>query len=154
MISVKSAKRYCKDDISLIENYDEAIKDKDNVWDLHHRLEISLEGKEVHTHKSLKQLGMYYKRPYFELIFLKHGDHAALHNRVKGSKSLEVRNKISKTLTGNVHHDADMRKKISEGTSKGVANWWANMTPEKKKQIIEKIKATKAKKKLMRSHNA
>lgn len=46
-----------------------------------------------------------------------------------------------------------MRKKISEGTFKGVANWLANMTPEKKKQIIAKIKATNAKKKLTEATN-
>ena len=37
MINEKRAKSYCKDDISLIENYDKAIADNTQVWHCHHR---------------------------------------------------------------------------------------------------------------------
>jgi hypothetical protein len=39
MISEYRAKKYCADDISLIENYDKAINDS-AIWDCHHRDEI------------------------------------------------------------------------------------------------------------------
>ena len=39
MISENHTKAFCKDDISLIENYDKAIADKTQVWHCHHRRE-------------------------------------------------------------------------------------------------------------------
>ena len=47
MISKRSAKAYCRDDISLIENYDKAIADKTQVWDCHHRRETIYSVKEL-----------------------------------------------------------------------------------------------------------
>ena len=40
MINEKKAKRYCKEDLSKIKNYDKAIADTTQVWDCHHRTEI------------------------------------------------------------------------------------------------------------------
>ena len=37
MISETKAKLYCKDDISLIENYEQAVNDPINKWVIHHR---------------------------------------------------------------------------------------------------------------------
>lgn len=45
MISIQGAKQKCKDNISLIENYEQAVNDKSQMWVCHHRLEISLDGK-------------------------------------------------------------------------------------------------------------
>ena len=39
MISENQVKKYCREDISLIENYDKAINDKTQTWDCHHRKE-------------------------------------------------------------------------------------------------------------------
>lgn len=39
MINEKLAKIYCKEDISKIKNYDKAIADTTQVWDLHHMTE-------------------------------------------------------------------------------------------------------------------
>ena len=44
MINFRYAKSYCKDDISLIENFEKAIAD-DNIWDCHHRKEITTSKK-------------------------------------------------------------------------------------------------------------
>lgn len=44
---------YCSEDISLIENYDKAIADKNRLWEIQHRLEIQ-NGEEV-SHKVLKE---------------------------------------------------------------------------------------------------
>jgi hypothetical protein len=71
-------RRICKE-YWKIENYELAKADNFEGWEIHHRLEISLDNEEVHSLKSLKRLGMYYDRPYFELIFLTTSEHTALH---------------------------------------------------------------------------
>ena len=38
-MSLKRYKRICKDDISLVENYDLALADNFKGWVMHHRLE-------------------------------------------------------------------------------------------------------------------
>lgn len=68
---------YCCEDISLIENYDEAIKDTKQVWDCHHRNEITLN---VSASK-LKEMGLFYYRPANELIYLPHSEHISLHSK-------------------------------------------------------------------------
>jgi len=40
MICLKSLKKFCCEDLSLIENYDLAISDTNQTWHCHHRLEI------------------------------------------------------------------------------------------------------------------
>lgn len=99
-------KQVCKDDPSLIENYDKAIKDDTQIWVLHHRLELTLDGEYAHSVKELKRLGMYYHRPYYELIFLTKSDHQILHAHDKYRKTL------SKALQGHAVPN-EARKKIS-----------------------------------------
>ena len=36
MICKYNVKKYSRDDISKIENYEQAINDKENKWDCHH----------------------------------------------------------------------------------------------------------------------
>lgn len=79
MISVKNARLYCKDDITKIENYEEALN-SDVMYDCHHRLELTLNNEFAHSREDLIRLGMYFKRPHFELIFLKPSEHTALHS--------------------------------------------------------------------------
>ena len=77
MIS-KTAIKYCRDDISNIENYNKAIADKENIWHCHHRFEtdcpLLLMSKE-----ELKERDLYYNRPADELIFLTKKEHHRLH---------------------------------------------------------------------------
>lgn len=80
MIDVKRAKRFCKDDISKIQNYDKAIADTTQTWHCHHRLELTLDGEFAHKKEDLIRMDMYYKRPYFELIFLTKSEHRRLHS--------------------------------------------------------------------------
>ena len=82
MINIINAKQYCKDDISLIENYDKAMSDNTQKWHLHHRLELTLDNEYALSKQDLIRYGMYYKRPYFELIFMTEAEHRALHNSV------------------------------------------------------------------------
>ena len=78
----EGVKKYCKEDISLIENYNDAIADKEQTWDCHHRRENILSRKE------LIKLGEYFNRPASELIFLTQKEHRALHayRQFKGKK--------------------------------------------------------------------
>lgn len=75
MINKKALKRYCSEDISLIENYEKAINDKTQTWHCHHHLEIELSC----SFNKLKELGLYYHRPASELIFLTKAEHSKLH---------------------------------------------------------------------------
>ena len=96
MINENYAKEFCRDDISLIENYDKAIVDKTQTWHCHHRRET------IFSRKDLIEIGEYYNRPACELIFLTKSEHHRLHNLGKPS-----------WMKGK-HHSAETRKKMSE----------------------------------------
>lgn len=124
MISIKNIQRFCREDPSLIENYDKAIADTTQTWDCHHRLEI--QGNEVHSMQELKESGLYYHRPACELIFLTKAEHMALHRRSKpgpnkGKKlSEETKNKIAKSHIGvkRKPHSEETKRKMSESQRK------------------------------------
>ena len=106
MIDKKRAIKYCKDDISLIENYDKAIADDTHTWHCHHRRET------IYSVKELKEIGEYYNRPACELIFLTPNEHHRLHNLGK-HPSEESRKKMSEARKGK-HRSDETRKKIGE----------------------------------------
>ena len=120
MIDKKRAIKYCKDDISLIENYDKAFSDTTKMWHCHHRRET------IFSRKDLIEIGEYYNRPACELIFLTPVDHHRLHKLGKPSgmkdknQSAEARKKMSESKKGEnhpffgKHHSAEARKKMSE----------------------------------------
>lgn len=72
MICEKSAKQFCCEDISLIENYQEAINDSER-WECHHKLGVNKSRQE------LKENDLYFNRPSSELIFLRHVVHRKMH---------------------------------------------------------------------------
>lgn len=96
MIDERQAHRYCKEDISKIENYDKAMADTTQTWDIHHRTEIwwNCSAKELIKNEC------YYHRKACELIFLTKGDHTRLHHKGK-PKSSEHRQKLSAALKVN-----------------------------------------------------
>lgn len=111
MISYYQAKRFCNEDISLIENYDKAINDTE-MWDCHHRLEI--QDDKVMSLDELKNANLYFKRPSCELIFLKHDEHIRLHSL---HRSEETKRKMSESRIGNTNsvgysHTEENKKKI------------------------------------------
>ena len=110
MIS-KGIKNFCKDDISLIENFEKAIYDSTQTWHCHHRRESETPRKE------LIKRGEYYKRPAEELIFLPQKEHRALHNVLifKGKKRKPSWNK-------GVPHTEETKRKMSE-SHKGKTTW-------------------------------
>ena len=121
MISKRSAKAFCREDISLIENYDKAVSDTTRMWHCHHRRET------IFSKSDLIEIGEYYNRPACELIFLTPTDHHRLHNLGKPSGmkgkhlSEDTRKKMSESHKSK-HHSEESRKKISD-TLKGKNSW-------------------------------
>ena len=129
MISISNVKKFCKDDLNLIENYDKAISDTTQVWDCHHRLEIELNV----SRQQLKDMGRYFNVPANELIFLTHSDHRRLH--ATGKQQSEVtREKRSIAMKGK---PAPMKGK--------PAPWHAHpKSEETKRKMSEKKKGKPA----------
>ena len=126
MISIYVAQGYCKDDISLIENYDKAIADDTQTWDCHHRRET------IYSRSGLIEIGEYYNRPACELIFLTHSDHSKLHTKLQDHHIGSSNPMFGK------HHSAETRKKISEAR-KGENNpmFGKHISEETRKKISE-----------------
>lgn len=136
MINKQQAQWFCKDDISLIENYEQAINDKTQTWHCHHRRET------IFSKSELIEIGEYYNRPAIEFIFLTPKEHISLHN--KGKKlSEETKRKLSEKNKGEKHpmygksHSEETRKKISE-KQKG-----RKLSEETRKKISEVRKGQK-----------
>lgn len=129
-------KPYCNGDISKIENYYEAVNDKENVWHIHHRLETHNSDGEKRlvdlTKDELIELDMYYDRPPEELIFVTPSMHNSLHHSEKspwnkGTKGICKANSGSfkKGLTPWIKgrkHTEEARAKISTKL-KGNTPW-------------------------------
>lgn len=121
MISPGQA-RYCCEDISLIENYEEAMADTTQTWICHHRLEY-VDGK-VTSQAELKAKGLLYNRPASELIFLTPKAHGKIPKHTEESKK-----KTSAALKGRPKSE-EHRRKISEA-NKGEKNSMYGKTGDK-----------------------
>lgn len=86
---------------------------------MHHRREIGEDGSR-HSKQKLIEQGLYYGRPAFELIFLRHAEHSKLHNTGK-FVSDTTRQKISLAKKGN-HPSEESCQKMSK--SKTGCHWW------------------------------
>ena len=77
---------YCTD-YDKIENYDKAVADESQCWEIHHRLETHDENGNERQHevsiKELKEKGLYIHRPPEEFIFMTKSDHMSLHLRIR-----------------------------------------------------------------------
>ena len=96
MINEKCAKCYCSEDISLIENYNQAISDEERTWEIHHRIECDENGRTLFTCKQLKEMGLYFKRPASELIFVTRSMHWKLHREIYEKRGKIVGKKYGK----------------------------------------------------------
>ena len=99
MINEYNAKQFCSDEISLIENYREAISDQKRTWDVHHRRECDENGRTLFTHKQLINIGLYFKRPASELIFVTRSMHKKLHREQMRNFS-KIGGKIGGKISG------------------------------------------------------
>lgn len=131
MINVKGAKAFCSEDITKIENYEQAVADTTQIWDCHHRLQI-LEHK---SGKYLKENGLYFHRPASELIFLTHKDHILLHK------------KWQRIWNETHRHTEETKKKISGkalirfSDKTNHPNFGKRLSEETRKKLSEKAKA-------------
>lgn len=133
----------CCEDWSLIENYNEAMADDNQVWVCHHRLETHkykdrsrtewVERDECVPRNELIALGLYYDRPAKELIFMTQSDHIKLHNRLI---SAETRKNISEAAKGKKMSE-EAKRKMSE-SRKGKS-----LSEETKKKLSEAHKGVK-----------
>lgn len=112
MISEKQVRRYCYEP-EKIENYDKAVADKDNQWDCHHRLEITMNC----GHRELKAVGAYYDRPAHELIMLRRDVHMSIHHR-------ENKHFLGK------RHSEETKRKMSEAMKGEKAPWFGKKLSE------------------------
>ena len=131
MVNEYQTKRFCKDDISLIENYDKAIADKTQTWHCHHRRET------IYSRSGLIEIGEYYNRPACELIFLTPNEHHKLH------KIGENNPNFGKPAWNNgKHHSEETRKKMSEA-NKGENNpmFGKHHSEETRKKMSEALKS-------------
>lgn len=129
MINTIGTKRFCCEDIRLIENYEAAINDTSQTWDCHHKKEIELNL----SSQELKEKKLYYNRPASELIFLTHSEHTSLHTTARwkdpifkkqllelileANKCPETRKKKSDSKKGKQNSEAH-NKNISKGKIK------------------------------------
>ena len=139
MINEYYAKKFCSEDISLIENYNLAIADTTQTWHCHHRGEVLPCVRFSRT--DLKKFGLYYKRPASELIFLTQTEHNRLHFKgvQKGPMSEAHKKAIGEAHKGVPLSEAH-KKAVSEAM-KGVP-----LSEEHKKAISDAMKGVNAKK--------
>ena len=115
MINERQAKKYCKEDLSKIKNYEEAVNDTTQTWHCHHMTETWWNC----TAKDLIDNECYYNRKACELIFLTRAEHRRLHMKGK-------------------HHSDDTRRKISESMKdKGHWNKGKTMSDETRRKMSE-----------------
>lgn len=135
MIKLASAKAFCGDDYTKIENYEQAVNDTAKTWELHHRLELTLDGEFALSVEQLKMHDMYYHRPYFELIFLPKSVHKSLHAKSR-KMTAETIKKISDTLKGHpVSDESRLKMKINGGHT----SYWKGkkMSAEARKKMSD-----------------
>ena len=152
MINKYLAKKFCKEDISKIENYEKAIADDTQTWHCHHRTEIWWNCSK----KDLIANECYYNRKACELIFLTPAEHKSLHSKGK-IVSEETKQKMSKALKGHLCNEETKRKISAANKGKivseetrikiGEASKGRYLSEETKKKISEARKKYLAMKK-------
>lgn len=119
--TLRRYRQYCREPIETIKNYDKALNDKDNRYELHHINEWTF------TREELIMMNMYYHRPASELIFLTHAEHKQLHKYCAGHS--EGYKKRSNNVTG---------KPMSEthriNCSKAKKLWWNSEAGHKERE--------------------
>lgn len=152
MINEKLARKYCKEDISKIKNYDKAIADTTQVWHCHHMTETWWNC----TAKDLIENECYYHRKACELIFLTHAEHRRLHKQgthiseetcrkiseaMKGKQhSKETRMKMSESRKGH-HHSEDTKRKMSESRKGKTPFKGHHFSEDTKRKLSEAMKS-------------
>ena len=130
MINVQNAKMYCKEDISNIENYEEALNDQTQMWECHHIL------GEILTKEQLEAHDFYNNVPACMLKFVTKFEHDSIHGKLRTGEKSPMYGK---------HHTEETRKKMSD-KAKGRQPWnkGKHHTEETRKKISQKSKGRKS----------
>lgn len=143
MIS-KKTKSFCCEDISLIENYDIALK-SDELYVCHHKNGILLNKSK----QELIDLNLYYNRPANELILLTNSEHSRIHGLNMNDYNKEIRKKSNigqKLSTEFCKNRSELSKKMWQNehyhnpTSTGK-HW--KLSDEQKQNMSESKKGDK-----------
>jgi len=122
MINIEAAYAYCCEDISLIENYENAIADNTTRWICHHKKGLSMSRSE------LKKNNLYYHQPASDLIFLTAAEHWRIHgkNRDEHLREISRQNitKVNKTYWKGKKFSKERREHMSQLQHK--LRWWTN----------------------------
>lgn len=123
MINERKVRKFCKEDISKIKNYEKAIADTTQTWHCHHMTETWWNCSK----QDLIDNECYYNRKACELIFLTPTEHRRLHNmnmsgdtRIKMTEAKKGENNPMYGRTGNnnpnygSHRTEESRRKMSE----------------------------------------
>ncbi|MCR4565854.1 MAG: hypothetical protein K5651_07180 [Bacteroidales bacterium] len=142
----KSAEKYCRQgELHLIENYADAASSPE-MWECHHRLEITINGEYALGYMDLRRLGMFYHRPHYELIFLPRNVHKQIHwnaarpgRRIHMSecaaeswrKTYTARAKKLSVFNSEKANSPEYREKLKQATLAVMSD------PEKKRVFLE-----------------
>ena len=149
MISESRVKKFCCEDLSLIENYELAVNDHTQTWHCHHRGEVLPCGR--FSVDDLKKFGLYYNRPAAELIFLTHSEHRRLHTKgvpmsdankkalIEAHKGIPLSEEHKKAIS-----DAKKGVPLSEATKKAMSEAHKGIPlSEEHKKAIGKARSKK-----------
>ena len=131
MINEKQAKKYCRDDISKIENYDKAIADTTQTWVCHQKSEA----------KKGRTLSESHRRKISEAL---KGENHPMYGK---HHSDETRRKMAEAKKGKKHTE-EWRRKISEALKgKPSPRKGVTLSEETRQKMREAAKRRWAKKK-------
>lgn len=109
---------YCKNP-ELIENYDKAIADRTQMWEVHHRKE------EFYSYKELIERNEYYDVSPEELIFLTKTEHRKIDSHCKRVSEAMKGKKVLCVETGEIFdsiHEAERKTGIYSQNISAVCN--------------------------------
>ena len=127
MIKEANAKKYCSEDISLIENYDKAILDQTQTWECHHKDELQADGTIVSRQQLIKE-DRYYNVPACKLVFLSVFEHNSIHHKNIKQKPEHIEKRVAKNI--GQKRTATTKIKMSKAklgnTNVRGTRWWNN----------------------------
>jgi len=149
MINEGYYKKFCRDDISLIENYHLAVKSNEK-WDLHHKDEIKIlpSGiKVIRSKLDLVENGRYENCPANELIFLTHSEHMSLHRQNEWESEEKRKIKIEgiheslntrscKTKTDKDKHYTNYRREWQRKFREAHPNYYRDLQRKRKNEKV------------------
>ena len=122
-------KKYCKE-YWKIENYEKAINDNSQIWEVHHRLEIMPFSGKIVGSKYLIEQNMYYNVKPEELILLTKSEHTKLdrpHDTMSFSGRHHTSESIEKIRNNNKGKKRSEETKINiSKAKKGKPTWNKN----------------------------